>query len=145
MLDMQNPQKMIDYALNAPMSGTVKYLYHSTPYENLPSIARHGLRHSEDGYEGTGTYFSKKPGGGTGYDFDNEDIYARLRFLTQPLIDKYGTYRNGGGRLEGGLDNIDNEDILLSGKNTLPTHDAEVYDPYTKRWYNLHEALGYKK
>lgn len=102
------------------------YLYHATPKRNLRSIARLGLKPSEEGYEGPGVYFAKTEQGAlawTEFNHDEEKNLAILRVNMDDLVERYGLYhaKNQKGLVQGWGD--DNDDALVDA--TIPAELLE--------------------
>jgi hypothetical protein len=122
--------------------GSIKYLYHATPTNNLQSIAKIGVKPSKEGYEGPGVYFSKLKTGGEGYDFSLPE-YSHLRVDAKTMKDIFGS------KFKGSLtDAVQNDysatnDVRIDSPIPIPAQYFEVEQDGI--WKALNELLDKKK
>ena len=133
---------IVNTGLNVGGVGAIKHLYHATPSTNLESIARIGLKPSNQGYEGPGVYFSKLKTGGEGYDFRRPE-YSHLRADAKAMQDIFGE------RFKGSLsDAIPDDygivnDVRIDSPIPIPAQYLEVEQDGI--WKALDEFLNKKK
>lgn len=95
------------------------YFYHVTKERNIPSICKRGLKQSNSGYEGKGTYLAVSPDKTYGYHISKgENGNTIIRVDKKELIKRFGRFHyknNPSGRVEGDFEGVDDGAIIVRG------------------------------
>ena len=114
-----------------------EYVYHASYVGNnkaqwLKSLIRHGLKPSEKGYSGAGTYFAYAPDEGYYHVTAEDSLILRVRWAD--LVKLYGTYPQNPKGIE-----RDDDEIIVPGP--VPSSILEV-EYFEDEWWDLKSALS---